>query len=59
MEKHVARCRVIMVAQNLGRIMLPLRSRCLMIRVPAPTAPEISAVLQTVSTKEGMQWTSG
>ena len=41
MEKYMKQCRIILTAETLGRIIKPLRSRCLMIRVPAPSYDQI------------------
>lgn len=36
MEKYIERCRIILVCESLAKIISPIRSRCLLIRVPAP-----------------------
>ena len=52
MEKYAATCRIVLVCESACRVMDPLRSRCLMIRVPAPTALEIKDALHAVAKKE-------
>jgi len=41
MEKYMKRCRMILTAESLGRVIQPLRSRCLMIRISCPEYEEI------------------
>lgn len=52
MEKYVSVCRLILVCENLGRVIQPLRSRCLLLRVPAPRSVDIAKVLNKISKKE-------
>jgi len=52
MEKYVGVCRLILVCENLGRVIQPLRSRCLLIRVPAPKQKDIEKVLSVISKRE-------
>jgi len=54
MEKYVSVCRLILVCENLGRVIQPLRSRCLLMRIPAPKTNEISNVLKKIAKKEGL-----
>lgn len=42
MEKYTGSCRLILCCENSGRIIPPIRSRCLCIRVSAPTPLEVS-----------------
>eukprot|EP00878_Enallax_costatus_P040578 GHUV01046893.1.p1 GENE.GHUV01046893.1~~GHUV01046893.1.p1 ORF type:complete len:203 (+),score=67.71 GHUV01046893.1:853-1461(+) len=53
MEKYSAGCRLIMVANNISRVMDPLRSRCLCVRVPGPSNAQIQEQLALVARKEG------
>ena len=41
MEKYTGSCRLILCCENSGRIIPPIRSRCLCIRVAAPTPLEV------------------
>jgi replication factor C subunit 3/5 len=41
MEKYTSSCRLILVCESLSRVIAPLRSRCLAVRVPAPTKEEV------------------
>ena len=54
MEKYTATCRLILVATSPSKVIEPLRSRCLGIRVPLPMQPELMAVLTGVAKKEGI-----
>eukprot|EP01027_Heterolobosea_sp_BB2_P016214 GEZU01023105.1.p1 GENE.GEZU01023105.1~~GEZU01023105.1.p1 ORF type:complete len:378 (-),score=59.34 GEZU01023105.1:157-1212(-) len=55
MEKYMGTCRMILCATSTSKVIEPVRSRCLLIRVPAPTHEEICDVLQKVATKEGVK----
>jgi replication factor C subunit 3/5 len=52
MEKYVAYCRLILCCENLGRVIQPLRSRCLLMRVPAPDNFDIANILLKIARKE-------
>ena len=52
MEKYVNKTRMILCCENIGKVIQPLRSRCLLIRVPAPTNEDIFKVLQRVKVAE-------
>lgn len=52
MEKYSAACRLIMLCNNISRVLDPVRSRCLCVRVPAPSLDEVASVLQHVAREE-------
>ncbi len=52
MEKYSANVRLILVANSTAGIIAPIRSRTLLIRVAAPTEPEICAALLKAGKKE-------
>mmetsp|Transcript_9336 Transcript_9336/g.38287 ORF Transcript_9336/g.38287 Transcript_9336/m.38287 type:complete len:369 (-) Transcript_9336:139-1245(-) len=52
MEKCTATCRLVLCCTNPSKVIDPVRSRCLGIRVAAPTEREVCAVLQKVADKE-------
>jgi len=52
MEKYSSQCRLILICNSPSKIIEPVRSRCLGIRVPAPTPEEIGALLTHVASKE-------
>ncbi|KAL7503566.1 hypothetical protein ACHAXN_003254 [Cyclotella atomus] len=54
MEKYSGSCRLILCCNNPSRVIGPVRSRCLGIRVGAPGVDEIASVLKTVARKESI-----
>lgn len=54
MEKYVASCRLILIAESSSRIIPPVKSRCLMLRVGAPTETEIINILKNTAKKEAV-----
>ncbi|XP_014297817.1 replication factor C subunit 3 [Microplitis demolitor] len=54
MEKYITTCRLILCANSTSRVLPAIRSRCLGIRVPAPTIDEIKSVLHIISKKESI-----
>ena len=57
MEKYVQSCRLILIASGgsgTGKIIAPIRSRCLEIRIPAPTDAEIAQIMHNTLKNEGM-----
>lgn len=55
MEKYVETCRLILVCNSLSQIIPPLQSRCVLIRVAAPSNEEVAKVLYQVAKKEDVQ----
>ncbi|KAK0890841.1 Replication factor C (RF-C) subunit [Friedmanniomyces endolithicus] len=53
MEKYSPNLRLILLANSTSNITAPIRSRCLLVRVAAPTEDEIASVLARVGKKEG------
>ena len=54
MEKYVATCRLILCSNSTSRVLPAIRSRCLGIRVPAPTIEEIKTILFYVAKRESL-----
>ncbi|WWC69290.1 uncharacterized protein I206_103228 [Kwoniella pini CBS 10737] len=52
MEKYMNNMRLILCANSTSKIIAPIRSRCLLVRVAAPTDDEMTKVLQHVAKKE-------
>ncbi|CAG9766368.1 unnamed protein product [Ceutorhynchus assimilis] len=52
MEKYSRNCRLILCATSLSPIIPAIQSRCLPIRVPAPTIEEISTIISKICKKE-------
>ncbi|CAF0984613.1 unnamed protein product [Adineta steineri] len=55
MEKYVSSCRLILCCNSTSRVIPAIRSRCLGIRIAAPTTDEISIVLKKVAKLEGVE----
>lgn len=54
MEKYISTCRLILCANSTSRVLPAIRSRCVRIRVPAPTGPEIKNILHSICKREGL-----
>uniref|UniRef100_H3ANN4 Replication factor C subunit 3 n=2 Tax=Latimeria chalumnae TaxID=7897 RepID=H3ANN4_LATCH len=54
MEKYMATCRLILCCNSTSKVIPPIRSRCLAVRVPAPSVEDICHVLSGVCKKEGL-----
>ncbi|XP_044272354.1 replication factor C subunit 3 [Tribolium madens] len=54
MEKYIANCRIILCTTSISRVIPAIRSRCLCIRVPAPTIEDITSILTNVTSKESL-----
>ena len=48
MEKYAASCRLILCSNSISRVMPAIRSRCLTIRVPAPSNDQIEQILMVI-----------
>jgi replication factor C subunit 3/5 len=59
MEKYVATCRLLLCCVNPSKVIAPIRSRCVCLRVPAPTHEEVCTVLHKVAAKEGLKLPDG
>ncbi|OZJ05051.1 Replication factor C subunit 5 [Bifiguratus adelaidae] len=55
MEKYMSNLRLILCCNTTSKIIAPIRSRCLLVRVAAPSIEDISAVLRTVAKKESFK----
>jgi replication factor C subunit 3/5 len=54
MEKYSDSCKFILISDQLSKIIEPLRSRCLMIRVPLPSNEQILETLLYITHKENI-----
>jgi len=52
MERYMKTCRIILTCDSASKIIPPLRSRCLPVRVGAPTLDQVQAVLMKTAAKE-------
>lgn len=57
MEKYSSTCKFILISDQLSKIIEPIRSRCLMIRVPLPSKLQILETLMYVCYKENINIT--
>lgn len=54
MERYHENCRFIMCCNSLSKVITPLRSRCICLRIPCPTDNELLYYLLDISIKENM-----
>jgi len=54
MEKYSSSCKFILISDQLSKIIEPIRSRCLMIRVPLPSDEQILETLLHICIKENL-----
>jgi len=59
MEKCMATTRIILVCNSLCRVIAPLRSRCLCVRVPAPAEVDVRTVLSKIAGVENVHVPEG
>lgn len=52
MEKYSSVCRIVLLCESPSKIIDPVRSRCLGVRVPAPSHDDIAGVLMEVARRE-------
>ncbi|CAI2168638.1 18824_t:CDS:10 [Funneliformis geosporum] len=55
MELYMSNVRLILCCKSPSKIIDPIRSRCLLIRVPAPTNDEIIEILSDIAKKENIK----
>lgn len=55
MEKYSSQCRIILICNSPSKIIEPVRSRCLSIRIPAPSHDDIAQLLIQVAKRESCQ----
>lgn len=54
MEKYADTCKFIFISEQLSKIIEPLKSRCLLVRVPLPSKNEIVQKIITISDEENI-----
>jgi replication factor C subunit 3/5 len=54
MEKYTRTCRLVLVCNSLSKVLEPVRSRCLLVRVASPSADDIVRVLRAAAAREGL-----
>ena len=55
METYMPTCRIIANCESLSKVIMPLKSRCLQIRVPAPKEQVLGELLKKIATREGFE----
>jgi len=55
MEKYMKTCRIFLLCESVSKIIPPLRSRCLAIRIAAPSTEEVEKILSKTAAKEQMK----
>lgn len=55
MEKYISNCRLILCCKSTSRVTPAIKSRCLSIRIPAPSHDEIVSILHSTCKKENLQ----
>jgi replication factor C subunit 3/5 len=56
MEKYMRNMRVILCCTSTSKIIAPVRSRCLLLRVGAPSPSDICKIMYKVADKEGFEF---
>lgn len=59
MEKYSSACRLILCCNNVSKVIDPVRSRCLCVRVAAPSSEECASLVTSVAEKEGFDVPAG
>ncbi len=54
MEKYSSNCRIILICNSPSKVIDPVRSRCLGIRIPSPNEIDLTNLLMTTSKKENV-----
>ena len=54
MEKYMKNCRMILICNNIHKLINPIRSRCLNVRIPAPNQDAIIHALSEVGKYESL-----
>merc|ERR1719348_2862512 len=52
MEKYMATCRIVLLANSTSKVIPAIQSRCLAVRIPAPTHQQIADIVTTVAKLE-------
>jgi replication factor C subunit 3/5 len=53
-RRYISTCRIMMTCNNASRVIAPVRSRCLCVRIAAPSPAQIAAVLHATARKEAL-----
>ncbi|KDN49860.1 LOW QUALITY PROTEIN: hypothetical protein RSAG8_01925, partial [Rhizoctonia solani AG-8 WAC10335] len=55
MERYMTNLRIIMCANGTSKLIAPIKSRCLLVRVAAPSEPEMELALRAVAKRERLE----
>ncbi|KAK6197047.1 DNA replication factor C [Scheffersomyces amazonensis] len=58
MEKYSSNTRLILVCNSISNIIPPIKSRTLLIRIPAPSITDMNKIFTTISNKESLKFSS-
>ncbi|KAI5964634.1 RFC5 [Candida pseudojiufengensis] len=58
MEKYSSNIRLILVCNSISNIIAPIKSRTLLVRIPSPTVNDISSILNQISNREQVKFSS-
>lgn len=57
MEKYATTCKFIFISNQLSKVHEPLKSRCLMVRIPAPSDIMLASTIMNIAVKERIKLT--
>jgi len=52
MEKYMATCRIILITNSTSKVIPAIQSRCLAVRIPAPTHQQITDIVMNIAKQE-------
>jgi replication factor C subunit 3/5 len=58
MEKYMSNLRLFLICNHLGKMIEPLQSRCILIRIPAPSKDDMERILLNTMAKHGNEATA-
>lgn len=58
MEKYSSNIRLILVCNTISNIISPIKSRTLLVRIPSPSIENINSILNNISQKESIKFSS-
>lgn len=56
MEKYSSNIRLIMISNTTSNIIAPIKSRTLLVRIPAPSVNDIGSILERIANKESIKF---
>uniref|UniRef100_A0AC34RKU6 Replication factor C subunit 3 n=1 Tax=Panagrolaimus sp. JU765 TaxID=591449 RepID=A0AC34RKU6_9BILA len=55
MEKYAGTCKIILCCNSVSKVIEPLRSRCMVVRIAAPTEVDMKACLNLIAIQENLE----